>query len=484
MAYTPAPVEPPISVRLDPKGDDHAFFGHPRGLGWLSYAEFWERFSYYGMQALLVLYMTHRLLLPGHVEHVVGFATFRSMLEAIYGPLSAQALASVVFGLYAGLVYVTPIAGGLLADRVLGRTRTVVLGASLMAAGHFLMASEYTFLLALACLLVGAGCFKGNLAAQIGSLYAPGDSRSTDGFQIYYLAINVAVLASPLVCGTLGERYGYHWGFGAAGAGMVIGLLIYLKGRVWLPRESVADRDDQNKAQQPLLPSDRRRLIVMVALLPVLGAALVGNFQVFNAYLLWAETNFDLEVFGFTMPVTWLLSLGSVIVLASIAGSVMFWRWWARRREEPSELTKMTLGAFLLACAPLVPALCSYSVAAAGHKASLAWAVAYEIINDVGYANFLPVGLALYARSAPKSIGGMVTGLYYVLLFFTNMLVGWLGGFLERMSGGQFWMLHVAVVGSAAIVFLVVRGAVGRVLATAQEAAAVPLLAVEALPTP
>jgi POT family proton-dependent oligopeptide transporter len=144
----------------------------------------------------------------------------------------------------------------------------------------------------------------------------------------------------------------------------------------------------------------------------------------------------------------------------------------------------MTLGACLLACAPLVPALCSYSVAAAGHKASLAWAVAYEIINDVGYANFLPVGLALYARSAPKSIGGMVTGLYYVLLFFTNMLVGWLGGFLERMSGGQFWMLHVAVVGSAAIVFLVVRGAVGRVLATAQEAAAVPLLAVEALPTP
>src|SRR6266404_5309370 len=108
MAYTPAPVEPPVSLRLDPSADDHAFFGHPRGLGWLSYAEFWERFSYYGMQALLVLYMTHRLLLPGHVDHVVGFAAFRSMLEGVYGPLSAQALASVIFGLYAGLVYVTP----------------------------------------------------------------------------------------------------------------------------------------------------------------------------------------------------------------------------------------------------------------------------------------------------------------------------------------------------------------------------------------
>jgi proton-dependent oligopeptide transporter, POT family len=428
MAYTPAPIEPTLSLRPERRDDDRAFFGHPRGLGWLSYAEFWERFSYYGMQALLVLYMTHRLLLPGHVDRVVGFAAFRSMLEAVYGPLSTQALASVIFGLYAGLVYVTPIVGGLLADRVLGRTRTVALGASLMATGHFLMASEYTFLLALVCLLVGAGCFKGNLAAQIGALYAPGDSRSTDGFQIYYLAINVAVLASPLVCGTLGERYGYHWGFGAAGAGMVIGLLIYLKGRAWLPRESELDRNRGNRIRQPLLPSERRRLMVMVALLPVLGAALVGNFQVFNAYLLWAETNFDLEVFGFTMPVTWLLSLGSVIVLASIAGSVMFWRWWALRRAEPSALTKMTFGALLLAC-------------------------------------------------------GMVTGLYYVLLFFTNMLIGWLGGFLARMSGGQFWMLHVAVVGSAALVFLAVRGAVARVLAPAEEAV-IPQQTAEALLAP
>jgi POT family proton-dependent oligopeptide transporter len=462
MAYTPVPIKLVESSQIR---DDRAFFGHPRGLGWLSYAEFWERFSYYGMQALLVLYMTHRLLMPGHVEHVVGFAAFRSMLQAIYGPLTPQALASVIFGLYAGLVYVTPIAGGLLADRVLGRTRTVVLGASLMAAGHFLMASEYTFLLALLCLLLGAGCFKGNLAAQIGTLYAPGDTRSTDGFQIYYLAINVAVLASPLVCGTLGERYGYHWGFAAAGAGMVIGLVIYLKGRAWLPPEPPLIRQTRSKSRQLLLPSDQRRLIVMVALLPVLGAALVGNFQVFNAYLLWAETNFDLQLFGFAMPVTWLLSLGSVIVLASIAGTVLFWRWWARHRAEPSALTKMTLGAFLLACAPLAPALCSYVVAATGHKASLAWAVAYEILNDIGYANLLPVGLALYARAAPRAVGGMVTGLYYVLLFFTNMLVGWLGSFLERMSGVQFWLLHVAVVGSAALVLMAVRGTVGKVLA-------------------
>jgi len=211
-------------------------------------------------------------------------------------------------------------------------------------------------------------------------------------------------------------------------------------------------------------------LIVMLALLPVLGAALVGNFQVFNAYLLWAESSYDLTVLGWPMPVTWLLSIGSVIVLASIAASMVFWRWWAQHRTEPSEITKMTLGAFLLACAPLAPALASYFVAGTGHKVSLVWAVAYEVINDVGYANFLPIGLALYSRSAPKSIGGTMTGVYYVLLFFTNMLVGWLGGFLERVSGTQFWMLHVGVVLSAALILLVVRPAVKRILAPDDEA--------------
>src|ERR1700712_1525831 len=125
---------------------DKAFLGHPRGLAWLSFSEVWERFSYYGMQALLVLYMTHYLLQPGHVEHVAGFGPFRAMIESAYGPLSPQALASAIFGLYAGFVYLTPILGGILADRVIGRTRAVVIGASLMALGHFLMAFDASFL--------------------------------------------------------------------------------------------------------------------------------------------------------------------------------------------------------------------------------------------------------------------------------------------------------------------------------------------------
>src|SRR4030095_12325688 len=158
--------------------------GHPRGLAYLVFAETWERFSYYGMQALLVLYMGQQLLLAAHVEHGAGFAAFRTWIAHVYGPLSPAALASVIFGLYAGGVYLTPLAGGFLADRFLGRTVTVTIGAVLMAAGHLLMAFEITFLLALSCLLLGVGCFKGNIASQVGELYGPGDLRREDAFQL------------------------------------------------------------------------------------------------------------------------------------------------------------------------------------------------------------------------------------------------------------------------------------------------------------
>jgi POT family proton-dependent oligopeptide transporter len=162
--------------------NDRAFFGHPAGLGWLAFCELWERFSYYGMQALLVLYLTNYLFLPENIGHVAGIDAVRGAIENVTGLRSPQQLASAVFGLYAGFVYLTPLFGGLLADRVLGRTKTVVIGAVLMATGHFLMAFEASFFFALLCLLIGVGCFKGNIAAQVGDLYAPGDKRRASAF--------------------------------------------------------------------------------------------------------------------------------------------------------------------------------------------------------------------------------------------------------------------------------------------------------------
>jgi POT family proton-dependent oligopeptide transporter len=257
-----APVEQPV-------GTDRSFLGHPRGLGYLAFTEGWERFSYYGMQTLLVLYMTRQLLLPGHVEHIAGFSAFRAALEHMHGgALTTVALASLIFGYYTSLVYVAPIAGGLIADRWLGRTRTVTLGALLMAAGHFLMAFDVSFLLALACLLAGTGCFKGNLASQIGALYAPGDLRRADAYQIYYLFISGSVIIAPLVTGTLGEELGWHYGFGAAGVGMLIGLLVYLAGRKALPPDALPQRKVRT-ARAKLTANERITVLILVLLLPV-----------------------------------------------------------------------------------------------------------------------------------------------------------------------------------------------------------------------
>jgi POT family proton-dependent oligopeptide transporter len=433
---------------------DRAFFGHPRGLGYIAFAEAWERFSYYGMQTLLVLYMTRQLLLPGHVERIAGFGGFRAALERVYGPLGVVALASAIFGLYTGLVYLTPIAGGFLADRWLGRTRTVTIGALLMAAGHFLMAFDSSFLLALLALLTGVGCFKGNLATQVGALYAPEDLRRADAFQIYYLFINAAVIVAPLVTGTLGEVYGWHWGFGAAGVGMVLGLGIYLSGRRWLPPDRPVARAAR-EARPALTRDERKAVLLLILLLPVLAVGAVGNQQIFNAYLLWVPDHVDLVFFGRTMPATWLITLDAAVSVACLVGAVAFWRVWARRFEEPSEIVKIVLGLGLSA----LGALCLAGAAtfhAPGHKAGIGWVLGFELLNSVGFANVFPVGLAMYVRVAPRSVAGTIMGVYYLHLFVGNNLVGWLGGLLEKLSGVHFWLLHAALIGAAGLVMLAV----------------------------
>jgi POT family proton-dependent oligopeptide transporter len=455
---------------------DIAFLGHPKGLGYLAFAEGWERFSYYGMQALLVLYMTQRLLLPGHIENIAGFAPFRAAIEALYGPLSPLALASAIYGFYAGLVYLTPILGGMIADRLAGRTRTITAGALLMATGHFLMAFEVSFLAALLCLLLGVGCFKGNIATQVGELYGPDDLRRADAFQIFLLAVNIAVIVSPLVCGTLGQKVAWHWGFGAAGVGMLIGLAVYLSGRRWLPAETGPKARAAGGAavRPPLAKGDGKKIFVLVLLLPLLMLSAVGNQEIFNAYLVWGDANFNLVFFGQTMPVTWLISLDAFISTGTIFLSILFWRWWSTRWTEPNEITKLTIGTVISALAPLALAIASWQAAATGAKVGLGWGIAFHVLNDIGFANVFPVGLALYSRASPRAVAGTMIGVYYLHLFACNMLVGRLGGFLESMQAGQFWLMHAGLVAAGAVGLLVVRAAAGRILAPDESAELAP----------
>src|SRR5215475_1504563 len=429
---------------------DRAFLGHPKGLGYLAFTEAWERFSYYGMQTLLVLYMVKELLLPGHIEHVWFFEP----IQRLYG-LQGQPLASAIFGTYTALVYLTPILGGFLVDRVLGKRRTVLAGAVTMALGHFLMAFEQTFLFALLCLVAGCGMFKGNLASQVGALYKPEDGRRADAFQIYYLAINAGVISTPLIVGTLGETVGWHWGFAAAGIGMLIGLSIYLAGQKYLPKENFIRSGASARAQRPPL-SQRERLTTaaLILLIPVLAVAIVPNNQIFNAYLVWGNEQFDLVFFGKRLPTTWLITLDSITSVSFLAGVAVFYRWYGKRRREPDEITKLIIGSAFSMLGMLCLLMAAVSKPAGG-KIGLLWPVAFHLTNSVAFAHILPVSLAFFAKLAPATINSTVLGLYYLAFFVCNTLVGWVGGLYAKWPTSRFWLLHAAFAEDAGLVCVI-----------------------------
>jgi proton-dependent oligopeptide transporter, POT family len=449
------------TVFTPPAGKE--LLGHPRGLWYLVFGEAWERFSYYGMQALLVLYLTQYLLLPENVEHVAGFTQFRAFLEGLYGPLATPiTLAAAITGLYSGGVYFTPLIGGYIADRWLGRTTTVTLGALFMVAGHFLMAFEVAFVAAIACLFIGVGLFKGNIASQVGELYGPDDLRRSTAFQTYYLGIQIAVIVAPVVTGFLGEKIAWHYGFGAAGVGMAIALVVYRWGRKYLPPERPRGAAAKSVPTEKFTAREWATMAVLIALLPVLAATAIGNQEIFNAYLLWGEANYNLVFFGQTMPVSWLVSLDAIISTATIGGALAFWTVYAKYRKEPDEIVKLAIGAVIAAGGPLLLAIASANVAASGGKVSLLWGLGFHIVNDVGFAMVFPVGLALFSRAAPRRVGGLFIGIYYLHLFICNFATGKVAGLIETMNGFDFWAMHAAIVfggGVALVVFWVLFGA-------------------------
>jgi len=442
----------------EPASNGRSFLGHPVGLGYLAFTEAWERFSFYGMQTLLVLYMIKVLLLPGHVENVALFAQFR----LLYGGLDGQALASAIFGTYAASVYLTPIFGGFLADRVLGKRKTVLLGAITMAVGHFLMAFESSFLFALLFLVLGSGMFKGNIASQVGALYGPGDLRRADAFQIFYLGINAGVIASPLIVGTLGEIYGWHYGFGAAGIGMLIGLVIYISGQKYLPRDHFAPGKHTVASNAPKLQrGDWPTVIALLVLVPVLAIAIVPNNQIFNAYMIWADQQFDLFWGDQKLPTTWLVTFDAIVAVGFLAGVAMFYRWYGKHWREPDEITKIIIGSVF----SIGGMLCLYMAAATqgqGEKIGLFWPVTFHVINSIAFAHMLPVSLALFARATPKAINATVIGIYYFAFLIGNSLVGWVGGFYETMPTTSFWLMHAGFAAFSGVCFIIFKLFVGN----------------------
>ena len=432
------------------------FFGHPRGLAYLAFTQVWERFSFFGMQALLSLYLIRYLLLPGHVEHVWGFVGFRSGLEAIFGHLTTLALGAQIFGLYLGFVNLTPLIGAWLGDRVLGQRRTTVLGLMLMAAGHMLMASEAAFLLALLFLLAGAGCIRGNMYAQVGDLYAAGDPRRSRAFGIYLIALNTGAFFAPLVCGTLGELYGWHYGFGVAGIGMIIGVSIYISGLKYLP----PDRLRKGKTASPLTSDDWRAIIAILLMMAPTLVIYSAVQQAYNLVIVWADTQVNRQIFGRQFPVTWFLTLDGLMTIVGVMLTIPIWRWLAARGLEPDTMIKFAVAGVLVAV--------SYLVLAVGSTVSgfvpVIFVILFFVVMDISFGWTDPPANNFVSRFSPQSAVTTMMSINLMAFGISNIVVGWLGRFYEPLGPTLFWALHAGVAAGGALMALGLRPVISRLL--------------------
>jgi proton-dependent oligopeptide transporter, POT family len=397
------------------------WFGQPRGLTILFLTETWEKFSFFGMRALLVYYMTR------HLE--IG-----------------QARASFIYGMYTAAVYFTPILGGMIADRWLGRRRAVLLGASIMAAGHFMMAFESLFYLALVVIAIGNGLFLPSLPSQIEGLYSQQDARRTSAYSVYYVGINLGAFLAPLVCGTLGELFGWHWGFGAAGLGMVLGLAIYASGQRYLPPEAPrASRSEAAAAASTVRVSaaiEPRPWLLLLGIAIVMVAFRAAYEQAGNTVALWIDRGVDRTIFAsWTIPMTWFLALNPLIVFLLTPFVVAHWERRAERGVDHSPLTKMAVGAFIMAASYLLLA----AVAAPGAGAGWQWVAIFFVVMTAGELYILPVGLSLFGRLAPRNRTATTIAAWFLASSVGNLLGGVVGSLWSRFTPTTFFTLIAAI---------------------------------------
>ncbi len=442
------------------------YFGHPVGLFVLFLTEMWERFSYYGMRALLVMYMANYLLSdPVRAKAILGYPHLESLLTSMYGALTAQQMSSQIYGLYTGLVYMTPILGGMLADRLLGQYKTVYLGGTLMAIGHFLMASEQMFLLALIFLIAGNGCFKPNISTQVGSLYAPGDSRRDGAFTIFYMGVNLGAFLSPLICGTLGQKVGWHWGFGAAGVGMIVGLVMYWLGSGLVPQGvnsqlSPADKKANANSKTPVskikMTAAEWRAVAVIGILVVFNMVFWAVYEEQgNVMQLWADQRTNWNLLGWEVPSAWFQSLNAAMIFLFAPLLDMFWRRQASKGAEPSTVSKMGLGCILLGVGYIVMIFAARYTPDGG-RGSVMWLVGATFLYTIGELYFSPVGLSFVTKVAPPRLVSTMMGVWMLSMAFGNYGTGVIGMYYEKMSPDKFFlMLTLMGVVTGSIYFLI-----------------------------
>jgi proton-dependent oligopeptide transporter, POT family len=404
------------------KAPARTLFGHPAGLTVLFTTQMWAEFSFFGLQALLVYYMTKEL----------GFA---------------QAKSSLIYGIYGAAAFFSPFFGGLIADRWLGRTWSVIAGATMMMLGHFAMAFPALLFPALALVALGNGLFIPPLAIQVGSLYADEDPRKAYAYSAYYMGINLGGLLAPLVCGTLGELYGWHWGFTAAGVGMAAGLAIYCSFLRLLPpepsRAAIAAEDKPNAA-----PVIRRHVAVLVLMVAMVVLFRVGYEQSGNVIALWISdfTDRSLDVFGrpVTIPATWFQSINPLLIILGTPILIRFWRLRDAKETTPHLLTRMAIGCVIAASAMLVMVFAGLASGPSGSRVSSLWVLGYFVLLTLGELFVIPVGLTLIEKLAPVRFASMAMGAWYIAKFLGSLLAGIMGAYWLVIPAWAFFSLGAA----------------------------------------
>jgi POT family proton-dependent oligopeptide transporter len=434
------PGEVPHTPPRDGKRD---WFGHPRGLTILFLTQTWAEFSYFGLQATLVYYMTGQL----------GFSQQKS---------------SLVYGLYGAVAFFSPFIGGLICDRWLGRKRGVIIGGLLMMAGHFLMAFEPLLFPALGLVALGNGLFIPPLAVQVGALYRDGDPRQAQAFSAYYMGINLGGFLAPLVCGTLGEFYGWHWGFAAAGIGMAVGIVTYVANPAFLPPEPPRVGTSFRKSAQSFTAFELRDLRLLLAIVATVVLFRVAYEQSGNVIALWVahQTDRSIDLLGHRLliPATWFQSINMLIILVGTPLLIRYWRHGDRRGDTATLLRRMSLGCAIstLSMIVMVFAAREYQSASPPVPVSAWWVVGFFVALTLGELLIIPIGLSLIDRLSPARIAAMCMGAWYIAKFVGTLLAGVMGSLWGTIPATTFFAIGATAVGLAGIIFLLMARRTNR----------------------
>ena len=437
--------------------DDRRFFGHPRGLSTLFFTEMWERFSYYGMRAFLILYMTTPIVAGG-----LGMA---------------DSDATSIYGTYTGSAWGASILGGIIGDRWLGQYRSVLIGAVVIMLGHFALVFEPLpfFYAGLALIVIGTGLLKPNVSTLVGSLYPQGDARRDGGFSIFYMGINVGALIGPLVAGYLAQKVNWHVGFASAGVGMALGLIQLALGKRYLqaaveriaaaaPALSGSPAGDESPvgAGRFTLTRDELKRLFAIAVFFVFGILFFAGYEQAGSTLnLFADRYTRLDVFGFSFPSSWFQSVQPIFVIILVP--IFAWTWQNLGAKEPSITGKYALGLFFMGLSylVLVPAG-GMAQGGEGIRVSPWWLVVSYAISEFGEICIYPVGMSAVTKLAPPRIVGLMMGVWFLSIAFGNKLAGWVAGFIESMPLQTLFGLMAAVLVTAGLIMAILVKPVSR----------------------